>query len=251
MLFRSGDCCNPGLQMFHSTSVKCAEEDGCADPSFCTGTSEDCPEKNIKSEGELCGDPNAICQFQGVCDGVSKECPEVFKPNTTVCGKPSIDCLQDYFCTGTSNTCNETDILQPGGFICSVGKCSGFDTTCSRKIGSTIVKFGMNTNVTTEGLADGITEVILGGNKQGLLRIQKTDSAKGISVTVELTNVTVAEALYGGLKKTGKLGDYGNVTDVSFHDMFEAISLTSLGNRAELSTLMKLLVFLFVFLCMH
>ena len=246
-----GECCNAGLQLLYPSTRVCAEESGCAEASLCPGDSDICPEQTVKAKGELCGDPNALCQFQGKCDGTSKECPEMFKPNTTLCGKSNVDCVEDYFCTGTSNTCNKTDVFQPGGSICSAGKCSGFDTTCSRKIGTVTVKFGMDKNVTSQELADGIVEVILGGNKDGLLRIEKTDTASGISVTVGFTNLNHAQVFYDGLKKAGKLGDFGAVTDVSIRDMFETISATSHGVRARVSVLMVTLVFLFVFLFTH
>ena len=246
-----GDCCDTQFELFYPSTTKCAEESGCAAASFCTGSSESCPRQRTKAKGERCGDPNAICQLQGTCDGISKECPKVFKPSTEVCERSSTDCVQDYFCTGTSNECNKTDVLQPGGFICSVGKCSGFDTTCSRKIGSVTVKFTMDTSVSAQELADGIVNASLGGRKEGLLRIEKTDVANGISVTVEWENTQLAQALYDGLKKTGNLGRYGGVTDVSIRDMFEPVSFTSVSGRAELSVTMKLLVVLFVFLFVH
>ena len=113
------------------------------------------------------------------------------------------------------------------------------------------VKFTMDTSVSAQELADGIVNASLGGRKEGLLRIEKTDVANGISVTVEWENTQLAQALYDGLKKTGNLGRYGGVTDVSIRDMFEPVSLTSVSGCAKLLVTMKLLVVLFLFLFVH
>ena len=234
-----GDCCDVRLQLFYGTTTQCNDGMRCTKASFCTGNSNTCPKPTLKAKGELCGDPNAVCQLQGKCDGISETCPAVYKPNTSICQQSTTDCVDDFYCTGTSNECKEIQSFRPGGYPCSVGKCSGFDTTCSRKIGSVTVKFTMGSTLTSQELADGIVNAVLAGRKEGLLRIEKTDVSNGISVIVELESTRVAQALYEGLKNTGKLGDYGGVTDVSISDMFEPVSLTSACGRAELSVFLK------------
>ena len=221
--------------VFKSAETICRTADPnkpCEDDTYCTGTSGECPGITYRPKGTMCSDEVLPCQEKSYCDGKTGDCQAVFKSSTTQCKASTTDCVRDYFCTGTSNTCNTTDVPQPGGFICSVGKCSGFDTTCSRKIGGVTVKFTMSTSVSTEELADGIVNAILAGNKKGLLRIEKTDVSNGISVTVELENLNQAQKLQEELKKTGKLGDYGGVTDVSMKELFEEIEMsTSWGAR--------------------
>ena len=209
----------------------------CEEDSYCTGKSGVCPGIQYKAAGTVCIEEKSPCQDNSYCDGKTGECKAVFKSNNTLCESSNTDCVKDHFCTGTSNTCNKTVVFQPGGELCSFGKCSGFDASCSRKIGTVTVNFRMDNDVSTEGLADGIIEGILGGNTDGLLRIKKTNETKGISVTVELTNSTLARVLYDGLRLYRKLGKHGAVKNIYVTDMFETVSMPSLGIRAEVSML--------------
>ena len=258
-----GACCNTQMKMFLRSTTKCKESTACTKEAYCTGSSSTCPEPDFKpstticrkadkpceedsyctgdsgvcpgiqykAAGTVCIEEKLPCQDNSYCDGKTGECKAVFKSNNTFCESSNTDCVKDHFCTGTSNTCNKTVAFQPGGELCSYGKCSGFDASCSRKIGTVTVKFGMDNDVSTEGLADGIIEGILGGNTDGLLRIKKTEGTKGISVIVELTNSNRAKVLYDGLKKAGKLGDYGTVKDLSIQELFETLELN--GSERE------------------
>ena len=59
---------------------------------------------------------------------------------------------------------------------------------------------------------------------------------------VELTNSNRAKVLYDGLKKAGKLGDYGTVKDLSIQELFETLELNG-SERVYVSRFLMALVF--------
>ena len=126
----SGPCWDSTNNRYYPTTHKCytpGADELCAEASYCTGSSAECPSAKLKAKGTVCRAAVGDCDKAEVCTGTSKTCPaNEFKSKGTVCRAAAGACDITETCTGSSAECPK-DSVRPKGYVCRAAASSECD----------------------------------------------------------------------------------------------------------------------------
>eukprot|EP01124_Arcella_intermedia_P007580 TRINITY_DN14667_c0_g1_i1.p1 TRINITY_DN14667_c0_g1~~TRINITY_DN14667_c0_g1_i1.p1 ORF type:complete len:996 (+),score=154.10 TRINITY_DN14667_c0_g1_i1:103-3090(+) len=137
-----GDCCNTATGFTKPKDTLCATPtELCGNNSYCDGISPDCPVV-YKPETAVCRPATSSCDAAEYCDGISNTCPEdLLSPATTLCRPATTVCDVDDYCTGLDATCptdafaEDSTVCRIASTICDVTEyCTGTSSVCPRDV---------------------------------------------------------------------------------------------------------------------
>ncbi|MCW1306122.1 MAG: MopE-related protein, partial [Candidatus Parvarchaeota archaeon] len=125
-------CCDNTTCQFKSSQTICRQAEGdCDVDEYCTGSSADCPQDQVRPNNYVCRPANGDCDLDEKCDGQNKNCPsDSFKPAETLCRSGGM-CDPAEYCTGSSASCPadakspESTPCEADQDLCTIEHCNG------------------------------------------------------------------------------------------------------------------------------